>query len=249
MGTLTKVAWWMVAAGTIAGPGYSIYCDFFSGSPVGKFKMSERVGSWAAPDGQTMTFGPAGAFKPFVVELDPEMNPVGFVWRAYVEGGSTGVRYSARLYLGDEMVLNRGVGMSNTEDHGTHSSMSAGTVRVSSAGRYHFVLEPVPGNNTSGVSDMEIEVRRNVMVKKMWIVGPGIAVMVVSFLLVFWLKNRERKALYEIPEHVRGSQAHTLLTPDFGVRLGICPYCRKPLKSERAKQCLLCGADWHKSST
>jgi len=67
--------------------------------------------------------------------------------------------------------------------------------------------------------------------------------------LYFWLKNRDRKELYELAEEDRGSRDHESMDPDFTVAPGVCPYCRKPLKSPRAKQCLLCGADWHENVT
>jgi hypothetical protein len=198
MGILTKVVGCMAVAGAIAGPGYSIYCDFLSGGEIGKFGMSQLVRDWSAPNGQNLTFGPAGAFKPFIVELNPEMNPVGFVWSGHVEGKKY-VQYRAHLYLGEQSVMDKSVGISGDKEGGSESA-SIGTVRVPSTGQYHFVLEPSRERDRYGASNLTIEVRRNVVVKNKRIVGPGIAVLVIFFILYLILKNRERKALDELSE-------------------------------------------------
>ncbi len=211
---IISVAILSMVAGLIAGPGYYLYCIFFSGQQVGKYQVSERATTWRLP-GITMSFGGAGGYRPFSVDLDPQMNPVRLNWRAVVnEDAVFGTqtikenRYMASLFLDQQRLLKEAIYISRRrekvgEKRGGEKDewQSIGTLNVPRAGQYHFVLEEI-SKPALRVSGFEIEVRRNVILPDMWIVWPGTALLVAAFLgffvtLIRHFKKIERSANIE----------------------------------------------------
>ncbi len=48
-----------------------------------------------------------------------------------------------------------------------------------------------------------------------------------------------------VTERARGGDGSVSLTADYATPTTACPHCGKPLRTNRAKQCFHCGADWH----
>lgn len=179
----------LLLGGLIVGPGYYLYCTHLSGTLVGQFAVSGATASqWPVPDGTTLKFGGAGAFKPFSLDLDPGMNPVRFIWSVSTSSGSDLQynQYRASLYHGGRRVMEEGVGVShNRKDAGTQRTWrSLGAFHVPQAGRYHFALEQVAAPMIP-VSGMEIEVRRNIMLPNLTVVYSALAVLVAGFFLIW----------------------------------------------------------------
>ena len=187
-----------MVAGLIVGPGYYLYCVFFSGQEVGKYQISERATTWRLPGGIAMSIGVAGGYKPFSVDLEPQMNPVRLNWRALVnDDGIFGTktikenRYMASLYLDQQQLLKEAIYITRRREAGEKGRVerrgeqdewqSIGTLNVPRAGQYHFVLEEI-SKPALRVSGFEIEVRRNVILPDMRIVWPGTALLVAAFL-------------------------------------------------------------------
>jgi hypothetical protein len=244
MSAMTQIAGWTAIVGAISGPGYFLYCNFYSGSQVGKYEMSKPVRSWSPPGGETITFDD-GAYAPFSVMLDPQMNPVAFIWNGDVSSGrNVRLPYRARLFLRDRLVMDKSISVSADRDE-TSIGELIGVVRIQSAGQHHFVLERRSPRIGNRVSSLTIEIRRNVVILRRPIASAGFALLIFFGLLYFWLKNRERKAIYEIPQVSAPRGKVQLPEGAEGLPPGTCPFCGKALKTPRAKQCLLCGADWH----
>lgn len=188
----------MLVAGLIAGPGYYLYCTQLSGKHVGKFPISGRANTWSLPGGVTLTFGGTGAFKPFSIDLDPRMNPVGFNWQGSVSGMVMRYReyneYKASLYLGKQPLMVETFSISRDEkETGTAWKwVSIGSLDIPQAGQYHFVLEEVTQPRLS-VGSVHIEVRRNVVIPSMQVVIAGGALAVAGFVLIFIMLWRTKE--------------------------------------------------------
>lgn len=193
---IISVAVMSMVAGLITGPGYYLYCIFFSGQQVGKFLISERASTWHLPGGIAMSFGGTGGYKPFSVDLEPQMNPVRLNWHALVNDDAFVIktikenRYIASLYLDQQRLLRESIHISRRDKVGAKGEgekdewQSIGTLNVPRAGQYHFVLEEST-KPALRVSGFEIEVRRNVILPDMKIVWSGTALLVVAFISIF----------------------------------------------------------------
>lgn len=189
----------MVVAGVLAGPGYYLYCTQFSGKQVGKFPIAGRATSWSLPGGVTLAFPGNGAFRPFSVDLDPQMNPLGFIWHGRVSGLAMTHpehnQYKASLYLGKQRLMVETFSISRgKDDKGTQwASVTIGAFSVPHSGQYHFVLEEAARSQLT-VGDMQIELRRNIIVPSIPVAITGFGLLIAGILLaivaLMWNKKK-----------------------------------------------------------
>lgn len=168
---------------------YYLYCTQFSGEQLGKFPASGRAGTWTLSDGSRQSFPGGRATRPFSVDLDPAMNTVGFNWRGTMSGMVMRREYNeyrAWLFLDGRPVMQETFSVSRDEkDSGTSWNWrSISRFSVPQPGRYDLVLEEAREPRFS-VSDMQIEVRRNVVVPSTPILVCGAVLFVAGFALAF----------------------------------------------------------------
>lgn len=184
----------IMATGFVLGPGYYLYCTQLSGEQVGKFSLSERVNTWEPPSGGTLNFDAMRGFKPFSINLDPQMNPVLFNWQGDVSGVTFGVSqwksigYKASLYLGSQLLMAEAfsISLDEKDNRTSWTSTVIGSVNISHPGQYYFVLEEMP-KPTLTANGIKIEVRRNVLIPNKLVLISGVVLLVVGFVLIFFM--------------------------------------------------------------
>lgn len=208
-----------IVIGLFAGPGYYFYYTLFSGQQVGKYQVTERASTWSLPGGITMRFGVTGGYKPFGVNLDPQMNPVRLIWHALVDDHVIGAdkvrqnRYMVSMYLDQQLLLKESMQIVRNKEVGKKSGgikdewKTIGTLDVPRAGQYHFVIEEMAKPELR-VSDISIEVRRNIEFPDMRIVWPGTALLATAFLgiLIALFGNFRKTASPKITVGPKGTQ-------------------------------------------
>lgn len=183
--------------GFLIGPGYVVYCKYFSGRHVATYTVAASGSTWVLPYGITISEGHNAAFKPFTVTLDPEMEPLTFVLHAHaVPSSSFGTMrnsYEARLYLDGQLVQQAPVYVSvQKKNDGTSASNIETTIDfapLSRAGEYNFVLseKKKPELDMNGV---EVEIRRNTL-RPVWLIfWLGTAILVLSLVAGIIMKKR-----------------------------------------------------------
>lgn len=200
----------MLFAGVLLAPAYYFYCTQFSGEQLGKFEVSGRAGIWTLSDGSSQRFPGGRATRPFSVDLDPAMNPVGFNWHGRVSGTVMHRQeyneYRAWLFFAGRPVMQESLSVSRDEkDSGTSRTWkSIGRVAVAQQGRYDFVLEELREPRFS-VTGVQIEVRRNVLVPSTPVVICGAVLLAAGFVLIFVVlfRGKREDADPALPQRIR----------------------------------------------
>lgn len=184
---MKRLATLLILLGVALGPGYYLYCEYFSGERVGAFPVAERGSAWTLPGGVILRYSSDAAFKPFTVALDPQMTPVGFVVKAQFAAAAAvrsqvSNRYHATLYLDGAPVFEKSFSLAHSggrnPEHVSHS-VALGTLEVGRTGQYTFVLEE-RGRQEIAVNTLEVEVRRNVRAPVMALVWSGVALLLLG---------------------------------------------------------------------
>ncbi|MCK4850163.1 MAG: hypothetical protein KAT11_02370 [Phycisphaerae bacterium] len=196
--------------GLLIGPGYLVYCYFFSGAEVGKYPVFEKDITRISVGGvESTSSGQTQWQTPITMRLSPEMNPIAINLTAKTVGSIRvasrleRARYAAEFRSADELIWTKDVWISPPDTSKkdrkkftigsklTFSSTSQRlqTFSVTEAGDY--VLDIKEESNPNIVASMMIKVRRNVVSAKKAIVIPGFVLCVGSLLgLVFLSKRR-----------------------------------------------------------
>ena len=201
-------------AGLAVGPGYLVYCHFFSGSSVGEFPVFEKDITSVAVGGMTSISGGQAQWQtPITIHLSPEMNPIALNVAAQIaRSGRTGAsssqtaRYTTELKLGDKLIWQEEFTMSPSETSkkdkkklslGTTGTFSTThkrikTFSVTEAGDY--VLDVKEEGDSLTVAGMTVKVRSNVIAAKKAIVIPGFVVCVGSLVGLLILSKKNENA-------------------------------------------------------
>jgi hypothetical protein len=160
-------------AGLALAPGYLLLCGHSSGRQVARYDLYN-----AAADGNTP--------RPLsvTVPLSPDMNPVGLnviiatPFRQHNKAESA--TFIATLYRDKAMVWDAnfflGHGHKVEAVAGTTFTVRAGSFKAPAADNYAFTLVTQP--DFDNIRSISLEVRRNVMLPRPWIVGLGILIIV-----------------------------------------------------------------------
>ncbi len=173
---LLKLGIAMILAG-VATESYYLYCTQFGGAQIGKYPVSGSADRWTLSDGSSQKFPGGRATKPFSVDLDPAMNPVGINWRATVSGSvveKTSTGYDVWLFLAGRPVMHESFSISRKKDDANSwwTWKSVGRFDVPRPGRYDVVLQR-NGESQIEVRDVRIELRRNLVVPELWLLIAG----------------------------------------------------------------------------
>ena len=68
----------LLMVGLLLGPGYYIVAKYLSGEPGRTFTLTERAARWTLADGTILHFTRGQAYRPVAIDLDPNMNRIGF---------------------------------------------------------------------------------------------------------------------------------------------------------------------------
>jgi hypothetical protein len=197
---MVRLAFISLILGFLIGPGYVIYCKYFSGKQVGTYTVAAKGSTWVLPYGITISEGHNATFKPFAVTLDPGMEPLTFVLHAHAVPSPGIVRlrnqYEATLYLEGQAVQRVPVYIGAESKSGT-SFVSIDTTidfsPLSRGGEYYFVLseKKKPELDMSGV---EVEIRRNSL-RPVWPISLfGMALLILGVVVLIMQKRRATAA-------------------------------------------------------
>lgn len=189
---MQRWAAWSLALGLMLGPVYFILTAYILGETGESFVLTERGQRWTLPDGGILHFSRAQAYRPFEVNLTPEMNRIGL---QLVFEAASGSRqgdgpddYQADLLQADQPILQRPLQIELTP--GQKKTVNAGTVEVYYPGAYIFVME-APLAPHVPLEKITLNVRRNVQTPLMPVVWLGVALIAagVAFYLERWLRQ------------------------------------------------------------
>jgi hypothetical protein len=145
----------LTLAGAILGPGYYLYCEFYSGKAVGTFHTGDRS-----------TF-----------ELDPQMNQVAIIV-SMAHSTNSSEYYLASLHSGGQRVT---AGTFHASADATSVSMTLRT-NVERRGEYQLQVarstwpdRPIPS--------VEFKVRRNSRAPDLRLAGAGLVILVIGLLI------------------------------------------------------------------
>ncbi len=197
--------------GLLAGPGYLVYCYFFSGAAAGEYPVFEQDITRISIGGMESTSRGQGQWHgPITMHLSPEMNPIAINLTAKTVGSITaGARtlkeatYFVELKHGDELIWQKDVQISPPDTSKkdkkkftigsklTYSSMSQRlrTFSVTEAGDY--ILDIKENSNPQTVASMVIKVRRNVVAAKKGIVIPGFMACIGALVGLIFLSRKQ----------------------------------------------------------
>lgn len=112
-----------------------------------------------------------GPLRSFAIDLDPEMNPVGFRVTAKVDrsriSGPRGSGYRGRLYLDNVAVVTHTFSFMADKEDAKTSVAPLQVFNVQSAGRYQYVVVGSVNENQL-VRSLEVNARRNVKLLSWW---------------------------------------------------------------------------------
>ncbi len=194
-------------AGLLLGPGYFFYCQFFSGSSVGKYTVFTQ-------DVKTLNLGVVQSTKtskakwktPVKFDLSPDMNPIlinaSFSCRQYTSI-SKRQKYKASLSKDDDAIWTRDFSISPKRSRNSKKSRITGSkitqlveimkFNVDKAGTYTFNMK-LEGRNHIAISAIKIDIRKNVWQARPVLYVPGVIVLVLSLLLTVYYNIKKKKA-------------------------------------------------------
>tara|TARA_R110002124_G_scaffold234886_1_gene400238 strand:+ start:24627 stop:25271 length:645 start_codon:yes stop_codon:yes gene_type:complete len=194
----------LLVVGVIVGPGYLIYNSKFSGKHVKNLEVYSQDLLTTNTGGVRLSQSLNESFqKRHLLKLDPSMNPIRLIARfRYHQNSVFNHRcseYKAILYLGDKEVFSKGFTLieskSKSEDskqkptslsfeRKTRSTKPVHTFSIYEPGTYEIELERKRKQEVS-VTNMAIEVRRNVDKPNMLILVSGFSLLLLGVLLIF----------------------------------------------------------------
>jgi hypothetical protein len=146
----------LAIVGAALGPGYYVYCEFFSGRVVGVHRT-----------GENSTF-----------PLDPQMNPITITFNV-THGAASAEFYWATLDSGKRRIAATSFHASSDT---TVASASLVDIRVEHAGEYMLRIGR-SRNPQQALPGIEFKVRRNTRAADLKIAGVGVLLLVIGLVL------------------------------------------------------------------
>lgn len=183
----------LIVIGLLVGPAYFYFCELLSGKVAATHALTERANRWELPDGAILRVKSGLAFKPVVLELNPEMNQYRLrfnfdVIRPDAAAAGTPNSYQVSLLQGDTTVLERSF---EIEDSGK-VSRTLESFEVFDPGSYVLLLEET-GTPALGVAGVKVELLNRVEKPTMWLVWSGLVM--VGFGTMLLLRDMLQKSL------------------------------------------------------
>jgi hypothetical protein len=176
---MKPIAVLLIALGLLLGPVYYAAVRLFSGTELGSFPLQP-----ADPQ------DPGADYAPVVLDLTPDMGPVGLVLHVEAEWGpahfeSLSNRYRASLTHAEQELLERTVELTayNLESGRQTFHEGLGAVDIPRPGRYLFSLTPL-GEAELGDTRIGLSVRRNVREPDPRLVWSGVGALAVGIALL-----------------------------------------------------------------
>lgn len=172
----------LIVLGSLFGPGYYAFCEYWSGRPAQNYAMTERADRWALPDGSILRLRGGLAYKPIPLQLAPE-------------GNDYRLRFSFDITQADAGAATNEYQMSLLQDEVTVASRTfkvsgQGTVRVALdplrinyPGSYLLVLEEV-GTPPLSVSAVRLQLDTGAEQPRMWLAWSGLVLLAAGVAMV-----------------------------------------------------------------
>lgn len=183
----------LIVIGLLVGPAYFYFCELLSGNVAATHALTERANRWELPDGAILRVKSGLAFKPLVLELNPESNHYRFRFNFDViprDANAAGIpnSYQVSLLQGDTTVLERSF---EIEDSGK-VSRTLESFEVFYPGSYVLLLEEA-GTPALGIAGVKFELLNRVEKPRMWLVWSGLVMLGFGTMLV--LRDMLQRAL------------------------------------------------------
>jgi hypothetical protein len=187
----------LLMVGLLLGPGYYIVAKYLSGEPGQTFTLTERAARWTLADGTILHFARHQAYRPVAIELDPNMNRIGFELKfefAPAQASASAAaseEYAATLLQADQPILQRTVTLH--AEPGSARKVDAGSIEVYYPGSYTFILEG-PDSPKVPVAQVVLQVRQKIEPLSLPFFVGGLVVLVVGLALSLepYLPGRRR---------------------------------------------------------
>lgn len=188
----------MLLAGVVLAPGYFFYCSFFSGKSLAKQSVFSQDVSRIGFGGLAITSKSDSKWNsPATFELSPEMNPISisakiqYLKPKHIVGIRATNSYSGQLKLGVQDIWQSRFSLNVDDDDENDDGISVGgilkpvsvshikTFSVEEGGAYDLHVESASDPDIA-VADIEIRVRRNVLIPNLKVVLGGVVSLVLS---------------------------------------------------------------------
>jgi len=199
--------------GLVAAPGYYFYCTILSGKSVGERTVFTQEVSQVSFGGFTQSSNSGANWNsPAKFELSPEMNPISVIAKfkylkpRHMVGLSESNNYLGRLSINDQEIWSEDFALDVRRDKNSDSGVLANslvlptsielikTFTINESGSYDLSVKET-GKTEIAVADIEMSVRRNVLIPNMKIViGGTVALLssIVGFVLILIQDSRSR---------------------------------------------------------
>ncbi len=174
----------LIVIGVLVGPTYYYFCELLSGQVAQTHALTERANRWELPDGAILRVKSGLAFKPVVLDLNPELNEYRLrfnfdvIRRDAIAAGSRN-SYQVSLLQGDTTVLERSF---EVTDSGK-ILRTLESFEVFYPGSYVLLLEEA-GTPALGVAGVKFELLHRVEKPRMWLVWSGLVMLGFGIMLV-----------------------------------------------------------------
>lgn len=174
----------LIVIGLLVGPAYYYFCEILSGQAAETHVLTERANRWELPDGAILRVRSGLAFKPVVLDLNPELNlyrlrfNFDVIRRDAIAAGIPN-SYQVSLLQGDTTVLERSF---EIKDSGK-ISRTLESFEVLYPGSYVLLLEEA-GTPALGIAGVKFELFNRVEKPKMWLVWSGLVMLGFGTMLV-----------------------------------------------------------------
>ena len=174
----------LIVIGVLVGPAYYYFCELLSGQLAQTHALTERANRWELPDGAILRVRSGLAFKPVVLDLNPELNEYRLrfnftlIRRDAIAAGSYN-SYQVSLLQGDTTVLERSFEITDSGK----ISRTLESFEVLYPGSYVLLLEEA-GTPALGVAGVKFELLNRVEKPRMWLVWSGLVMLGFGTMLV-----------------------------------------------------------------
>ena len=183
----------LIVIGLLLGPAYFYFCEILSGKVAATHALTERANRWELPDGAILRVKSGLAFKPVILDLNPEMNRYRLrfsfeVIRRDATAAATQNSYQVSLLQGDTTVLERSFEIKDTGE----ISRTLESFEVFYPASYVMLLEE-SGAPSLNVASVKFELLNRVEKPTMWLVWSGLVMLGFGTMLV--LRDMLQKSL------------------------------------------------------
>jgi len=198
----------LMLVGLILCPAYLIYSMSFSGTEVASLKFIDQdIETFSIGGFSSRSTGQDRSKKSHRLSLEPSMNPIRLVAKAvYIPRRSAPISASSRfelsVYNGNTLIEKGAFRISQSSDDSdssnnsrVHTSQSIKVINVSQSHDYEMRLKRLSEQDVS-VSELSVEVRRNVTLVDTKIWGTGLGLILVSIIGFFLSRNKSAKSTH-----------------------------------------------------